>query len=1309
MFRKSLLTMMLFSLCLPALGQAQVWRWDKDGDLEGWTAGNFQSVEVKGGMLRAVTKFDPILASPPLNLDASRYKIIEIRVQTDVSDGGEIFWHGPGEGFTEKKMSRHALAASDQPRVYRMDMSAYPSWQGTITGLRLDLVDAAGATLALDYVRLLDRSLGVAPNASFEDDFDNNQRPDGWTAQAAEFRVAESHATEGARSAMVATGDRPNATLQTRVPLAQLGRYHLEADLALEGTPKRVHAKLRYFDVFGKPLTDSPSIIEAGALGATAKLSGDFDAPALAAAGDLTLTIEGAKVRGWWDTVTVTHLYEYPDLSNAPLETWRSNWIWAQATAGKENVPAYLRKTFDLPVAVAQVPMAKVQVTADDTYQMFVNGTEITGSSDVDGWRTPEMVDLKPHLKQGANVIAILARNIGSASGVLLEGAVQWPDGSVAVSTDGTWKGAGEAPEGWASPTFDDTVWPAAKVIAEAGREPWGHVPYEYLGARESVRLVKAEVPREAAAGSQITIRATIDHLPQEAKTAPLRFALLRNGEMISGRAFSSGMVKRSGAGYELGPISFTLTRFLPAGMYQVLLGYPRTEYQSGRGAIIGTMRVSRPRVAERQPKVEIKPHGGLPTLLINGQPVSFMHYLELTNGAARIGNMASNGLHLYELNADDIGWLGEGKFDYSKWDRKVLELLTYDPQALIMPTFDISGLQHRWWMDQPRNDTELCRTESGSTNVGIYGSAGKIISIASQEWRKMSGDAVARFTKHCMSAPYGTRIIGYQPCSGVSWEWQHWGSVGAFDPGDYSEPMQAEFRKWVQKTYGGDLAKLRAAWKQPEVTFESLRIPSVEQRDGPKETVFRDPAQWQYIIDFYKFYQDVMVDGIEHYFRIVKDSSDWKTIVGTYYGYELTMLSGARRAGDAGHFALLRLLKSKYCDFLMSPLDYSHRFVGDTYTVMAPIGSVNAHNKLWVLQADLRTHLVTQANQRGHGSPDTLAGTVSQLQRAYAIGNVKGAVTQWYDFSHGWIARDPRQGQVIGKLHEIDKQWVKWPERGPDANTVAVVVDEDSPAAYMSHEFNVNTWTVYQQKAIFERMGAAFNFYLLKDVIAGKVPKSKCYFFLNCYKMSDTDRQWLVKNLQSDGRTLVWLYAPGYVNDSNLDSARISELTGMRMTQRDEPTTWRMSFKPGSALGQDVMDWPQPNLKLTPTFSPQADGATVEAVYEGTDIPALAVKRMPNWTSVYSAGPLLSPWVVKRIAQQAGVPVPVEGVEPSYVSRNLIGLHTGVARTERLHFERPTKVTDLMTGEVLGAKVTDLEVKLTDEQTRLLRIEEVK
>jgi len=1305
----SVFLVLMVALALSTAAQPLVWRFDADGDMQGWTATNFQSTQVRGGMLRGVTKFDPMLSSPPLALDAARYPIIEFRASSSVTDGGEIFWHGPGEPLSEQRMSRHSVQASAAPLVYRVDLGAYPAWRGTISGLRLDLIDEAGAQVAVDYVRFLERMPGAISNESFEDDFDANGKADGWAVEAGGFALSAENVTQGDRAAQVTTGASGRSVLRARAPLDLLGLYAIEADLTVAGRADEARLAVVYYDVFGKKLTDEPYVVPVTAPTGKCLVQGSFTAPALAASADVLLTLTGANVTAWWDSARLTHVREEVDLNSAPLETWRASWIWAADTYNKDHCSAYLRRSFDLPVAPDAVTEARVQVTADDMYQLWVNGQPVTSTSDTDGWRTPEMIDLKPYLVAGRNVLAVEAKDIASSEGFLLEGALRAPGHDLEVMSDGTWKAVGQATEGWQQPAFNDSAWPPVKLIAAASREPWGNVPYTYLGPREVVKLLKAELPAQAHAGETVRIAALIEKLPAAARKFPLRFALLRESKIVFARACGMDMVTASPQGLRLGPITVSLTRFLPPGQYDIALGYPYTGYGTDAGLRIGSLNILAADKPEPPVRAEIKPFNGLPTLFLNGQPNSFMHYLEIAVGATRIMNMARNGLHLYELDAGDIGWQGPEQFDYSEWDRRVLELLTYDPQAVIIPTYDLSGLAHRFWIDA--HPDELCLDATGSNMVGIYGSTGKIISLASEAWRTDYAVAVRRFTDHCTRAPWGGRIIGYQPCSGVSWEWQHWGSVGPFEPTDYSLPMQQAFQAWARRKYGGDLKKLRLAWDQPDITFETIAVPSAARRDLSDHFAFRDPARSGYVIDFYKFNQDVMVDGIEHVFGVIKQANP-KALTGTYYGYTVTMLGGAKRAGDSGHYALERLLNSKLCDFLMSPLDYSNRAVGQSYVVMSPIGSVLAHNKLWVLQADLRTHLVTDPVQRAHGSPDSLAGTISQLERAFANATAKGAATQWFDFSNGWIARDARQGQIIGKLREIGQQWAKWPQRGPDSQGLAVVVDEDTPAAYLGHQYEINYWLVYRQKETFERLGAPWNIYLLDDVVAGRVPKFRCYFFLNCFHMSDAKRQWIVNNLQRDGRTLVWMFAPGYISDTKLGIGGMAELTGMGFTEKDETRDWRMTLNEKNPLAKGLPTFPQPNIKLGPVFVPQGAGLQTLATWEGTEVPALVIGKHAQWTSIYSAGPLLSPELVKRLCRAAGVPITVQGTEPSFVTRSapsgpsMIGLHAATDRTETLTFAQPVTVTDLMTGEILGRKTRAVQVKLQGPQTRLLRVQ---
>lgn len=1293
-----------------AAAQTLTWRFDTDGDFEGWTPANFESVEVAGGMLRGVSQFDCQLLSPLLNINAADWNALEFRVSSSLGGGGEVFFAGEDGRFSDDHKTRHVINASTEPQVIRVNLATSEYWTGVISRIRLDILNPAGAKVALDHISFLRGDPGVAPNPSFEHDFDGDDMPDAWTLSAATSEWSVDYATDGNRALMIGGSENhPESLAVARVPLDQLGVFALDATVAhFEACALRaIRATLTFFDVFGEPLPDDPATIPATVdSGGAVRIAGEFVPPRLAASADLGLRVTGKSARVWFDQVCVTHVRELPDLNARPLNTWRGQWIWDAQAVGKDETTCHLRYAFDLPGKLDQIVEARCQLTADDAYELFVNGESVAKSEDTDGWRTPEVVDLRPHLIAGRNVIAVKALDHTSAEGFLFEGVVSARRRELVILSDASWKTTGsDAPRNWANVEFDDSAWPAAQVIAPAGAAPWGYVPYEFMGHGEVVKLISAVLPIEIIAGDTLTVSAVLDHLPATAEHNPIRLTLSRDGWDVLRSAYAlRGNHTTTDEGEVLGPLSLRTSRFIKPGEYQVSLGFPRMSYEGLDGVVIGSVRVRPPTVPEYSPKVEIRHYNGLPTLFINNRPNPYMHYIELRNSPVRIGNMRDAGVHIFQMDAREIGWQGPDQFDYTEWDARVIELLSCDPDAWIMPSFTFDGRHQRWWVDA--HPEELCVNAEGSTSVGIYHSAGTITSLASQLWRKDSGEALRKFVNHCRSMPYSTRIIGYHPASGVSWEWQHWGSVGDFPPTDYSEPMRNEFEQWTRREFDDDIEAVRAAWSIPELTWETIVVPPVSVRDGADHMLFRVPADNRYVIDFYRFYQDVMVDGILHYFGIVKDATNGEGIVGTYYGYTLTMLGGARRAGDSGHYALHRLLESDLCDFLVSPFDYSNRAVGQTYQIMSAVGSVLAHDKLFVMQADLRTHLVTRPEQRVHGAPDGLAGTVSQLERAFASCAAKGLACQWYDFSNGWISRDPRQSQVIKRLREVADRWLEW-DRAPDPRGIAVIVDEDTPACYLSHHIQAMYWLVYRQKEVFERVGAPWNVYLLDDLVEGRVPEARCYFFVNTFHMTEVARNYINANLKSDGRTLVWMYAPGYIGADDLDVARIGEMTGMEMTEVEEMRPWRLapSADHHFTAGLTAADIVQPNIDIGPVFYPSGDEIEVAGMWEGSDLPALAVRRFDDWTSVYSATPLLSPKLVKRIAEDAGVAVRVAGVEPSYVSRNMIGLHSAVARTETLRFTEPMRVIDLLTGEILAADATELEVTVPGPGTRLLHV----
>jgi alpha-L-rhamnosidase len=159
-----------------------------------------------------------------------------------------------------------------------------------------------------------------------------------------------------------------------------------------------------------------------------------------------------------------------------------AKWIWFPEGAPAQSAPVgtrYFRRVFELP-SNQVVRTATVTMTADDQFQLFVNGRE-AGKGDY--WKDPKKIEIGAMLQPGANVFAVEARNVGNApnpAGLIGKLKVVFEQGSAFTqNTDDSWKSATSAPDGWEALTFDDTAWTAARSLGAYGMPVWGIIDNE--------------------------------------------------------------------------------------------------------------------------------------------------------------------------------------------------------------------------------------------------------------------------------------------------------------------------------------------------------------------------------------------------------------------------------------------------------------------------------------------------------------------------------------------------------------------------------------------------------------------------------------------------------------------------------------------------------------------------------------------------------------------------------------------------------------------------------------------------------------
>ena len=97
----------------------------------------------------------------------------------------------------------------------------------------------------------------------------------------------------------------------------------------------------------------------------------------------------------------------------------RASWVWASPRGATDGEFACLfRRAFDLP---SRPSGATVLVTADNGYDLFVNGSLVGGDSGIDAvfWSSVEMYRIEHLLAPGRNVIAVRGENMGGPAGLL--------------------------------------------------------------------------------------------------------------------------------------------------------------------------------------------------------------------------------------------------------------------------------------------------------------------------------------------------------------------------------------------------------------------------------------------------------------------------------------------------------------------------------------------------------------------------------------------------------------------------------------------------------------------------------------------------------------------------------------------------------------------------------------------------------------------------------------------------------------------------------------------------------------------------
>jgi len=730
--------------------------------------------------------------------------------------------------------------------------------------------------------------------------------------------------------------------------------------------------------------------------------------------------------------------------------------------------------------------------------------------------------------------------------------------------------------------------------------------------------------------------------------------------------------------------------------------------------------------------KAQVKLHNGTPTLFLDDRPTyaNFQLLGSLDPNQRDLNHQlmqvyARAGVHMYSIDAVGPEWCGPrpgqaGHFDFAATAPRLQEVIDADPQALFLLRmgFETRWLADNWWNQLYPEEVEILSN-------GERWSA----SFASTVWHEEVKALLSEYINHLRKTGLYDRVIAYQIATGTCGEWiKSWSSM-SLDCGDYSEPMRRAFRAWLWRKYGGDTARLQDAWADPRVTFQTAEVPSEAEQMNTTHFLLRDPRREQKVIDFYACYAETAADALLGFCRTVKEQTNGEKLTGAFFGYLMDIAwndsffnleyGGLAHAEvsthqRSGHLGLYKLLRSPDIDFLVSPYGYHFRGVGGDGLPMQPTESLRIHNKLYLLEEDTLMHNNFDPQGRMHPFKHSIA----IYQRNFAQVLTHGLGITWLETSafmeHPSIVDEAHRWQ---KRYAEIGQWAVQLNRAPSAE-VAVFLDDES-FYYQTVRNNLSLPLVSQQRVInLNRFGAPHDVYLLNDLLEGRLPPYKLYIFLNPIHLNDQRRAALKAILRREGRTSLWIYAPGYLNSdapSPADVENMADLTGFRfgrggfwapfmhITNFEHPIT--------QGLPQDLF-WGSTH-PLGPIFHLQDPQATTlgEVVYSlGRCQPGFGVKSFPEqrpgeggWNSIYVATPSVPAPVLRGIARFAGVHLYNDQGDVLYATPDLLSVHTvsGGRRVFRLP-RRVEVIYDVFNRCVLAQDADQFETHLPPASTAL-------
>jgi|GEM_PF-2348393 len=684
-----------------------------------------------------------------------------------------------------------------------------------------------------------------------------------------------------------------------------------------------------------------------------------------------------------------------------------------------------------------------------------------------------------------------------------------------------------------------------------------------------------------------------------------------------------------------------------------------------------------------------------------------------------QLAAMREAGVHGYDIQWSlQSGWTAPGVYDYRTLDEALEYMARTDPQCRLLLRLSLHAPAF-WYERWPEDAVAYALSEThDTTQTGdlVMDKGPLRISLASVRWRRETIKAIKALVRRLRESENGRRVFGITCAHCTYGEWHYW---GFFHLPDTGPAMTAHFRRWAKRRYDS-LNEVSWAWGMPLESWDDVSVPGLERQDNTPST-FREGPQAARTLDYVRCHQALVADTLLASCRAVKQASDGEILAGAFYGY----FFNTPWRDEGGHLEYPRVVRSKWVDFLAGPQAYDIRCrdIGGTGLDRGLVADVLAHGKIWLSEADTPTHL-GRLMAYFWRTPDEIAKTpadsIALVRRDAARAFTQGNRFWWYDFGRKFTGGEYLDEEIMADIAQLVRlsQEVQHLDRTPVAQ-VAIAYDLES-CYHLPHwragADSVSSGVIEQLIIEAQYLGAPVDLLRWENV----QPRHRLAVVANAFHLSPTERRKLRKILCRDGRTVLWLYAPGALGDGGMADG-ITTATGVRLRQLPEAAEPLIRFTnspllPASLHGTDFRYEAEPvwmekydPIPATPRLQPVFfvdDPAAEPLAHWYTGQTAIAAKREPWGVSIYCALPMVPRRLLCHLLRQAGGHIYCESEDVWLANRGVLAVHTRDGGPRMVRLPEPATVVNGHTGEVVAKKTAVFEINLPLRSTTIFLLE---